>query len=396
MSRDAGHDLATRDWLRRSFAAYYRTDPLVLPPRFTTREWGFLGWGGRGMRRHMAFRSRRALVGRLAHDGPPHVYHSVAYYAHPSRSSMETKGWQGADVVFDLDADHVPGCEGRPFGELMRVIRDQTVRLVENFLMGDLALDPDELQLCFSGGRGYHVHVRTPALRGLGAGARRELVDYVAAHGLDHGGLLMGAGHTKKYGERSFDTGEAGLPPRDAPGWAGRVARHVERYLKKCSELSSDERLTELQTLHGVGKVTAEAIKLTGDPRSDFAALTPGVQRTLLERATSREAVHPDEPVTGDLHRLIRLPGSLHGGSGLAVRVLTLDRLRDFEPLRDATVFGDDPVMVRGKPTNEGVAKVARDGETFAVAPGEVAELPAWAAVYLMCRRQVAFTRRAA
>jgi DNA primase small subunit len=40
--------------------------------------------------------------------------------------------------------------------------------------------------------------------------------------------------------------------------------------------------------------------------------------------------------VTTDIHRLIRLPNSLHGGSGLRVVPIDLDGLDAFEPLRDA------------------------------------------------------------
>ncbi len=54
-----------------------------------------------------------------------------------------------------------------------------------------------------------------------------------------------------------------------------------------------------------------------------------------------------DEPVTADVRRLIRCPGSLHGGSGLRVTPLTLRDLEDFDPLQDAVVFGDEPVPLQ-------------------------------------------------
>ena len=54
-----------------------------------------------------------------------------------------------------------------------------------------------------------------------------------------------------------------------------------------------------------------------------------------------------DEPVTADVRRLIRCPGSLHGGSGLRVTPLTLRDLEDFDPLQDAVVFGDEAVPLQ-------------------------------------------------
>src|SRR5690606_32198531 len=53
-----------------------------------------------------------------------------------------------------------------------------------------------------------------------------------------------------------------------------------------------------------------------------------------------------DEPVTTDTKRLIRLPSSLHGGSGLRVTPLAPKDLDDFDPLVDAVVFGEREVKV--------------------------------------------------
>ncbi len=48
------------------------------------------------------------------------------------------------------------------------------------------------------------------------------------------------------------------------------------------------------------------------------------------------------------MKRLIRLPGSLHGKTGLKVVTLTRDQMDDFDPLRDAVPgsFPDRPVKV--------------------------------------------------
>ena len=37
--------------------------------------------------------------------------------------------------------------------------------------------------------------------------------------------------------------------------------------------------------------------------------------KKFVQLSLKETAIHPDEPVTGDIHRLIRLPGSLHGGN---------------------------------------------------------------------------------
>ena len=109
---------------------------------------------------------------------------------------MIDKEWQGADLIFDLDADHLPEMEevkkGKiQFSKLMDYIREQTYRLVVDVLLGDFGLSEDDLLITFSGGRGYHVHVRTPDVLTLPSGARREISDYLTGKGLDLNKILI-------------------------------------------------------------------------------------------------------------------------------------------------------------------------------------------------------------
>ncbi|MFW5929123.1 MAG: DNA primase catalytic subunit PriS, partial [Halobacteriota archaeon] len=100
----------------------------------------------------------------------------------------------------------------------------------------------------------------------------------------------------------------------------------------------------------------------------------------LVERAVDDVAAETDEPVTTDTRRLIRLPGSLHGGTGL--RVVPLDdreELDDFEPLVDAVAFSDRDLAVE---TSERMT-VEVGGRKFNVERGETV-LPEYAAVHAM------------
>ena len=50
------------------------------------------------------------------HSKSPHsCFHSTAYYRDPSQRKMIDKGWLGADLIFDLDGDHLPGVSDRDF-----------------------------------------------------------------------------------------------------------------------------------------------------------------------------------------------------------------------------------------------------------------------------------------
>jgi DNA primase small subunit len=81
------------------------------------------------------------------------------------------------------------------------------------------------------------------------------------------------------------------------------------------------------------------------------------------------------------VRRLIRCPGSLHGGSGLRVTPLSIRDLEDFDPLQDAVVFGDESIPLEIlKPFNTQMR-----GQSYHLAEGPE-ELPACVAVFLMAR----------
>jgi DNA primase small subunit len=85
--------------------------------------------------------------------------------------------------------------------------------------------------------------------------------------------------------------------------------------------------------------------------------------------------------VTADIKRLIRCPGSLHGGSGFRVTPLTVTTLEDFDPLNDAVVFGEDHVSIRvTRPFKTEVL-----GESYNLSEGPL-EVPMGVAIFLMAR----------
>ena len=59
-------------------------------------------------------------------------------------------------------------------------------------LTEEFGMDPKSIELVFSGGRGYHVHVKDIAFRGWGSAERRELIDYVCGIGIDPALMLSG------------------------------------------------------------------------------------------------------------------------------------------------------------------------------------------------------------
>jgi len=380
--------IKTKDYLRDKFQEYYKNANITLPPRFTSREWGFLSWKGGIMNRHVSFRTIKEVKAYLARIAPAHCYHSVAYYKDPSKNTMIDKEWQGADLIFDLDADHLPEMEdvkkGKiPFSKLMGYIREQTYRLVVDVLLGDFGLSEEDLLITFSGGRGYHVHVRTPELLTLPSGARREIADYLTGKGLDLNKILIDAGYTKEYpirgkGIERKNLGVEKLPRKDAKGWQGIITRYIHHTLDDLREKEGDEKKTIMKKFG----VSNDMLNFKDNNNSIFNKLPKTPKRLFVKIALKETAIYPDEPVTGDIHRLIRLPGSLHGGSGLKVTTMDYKKLERFDPMKDAIAFGNNLVRIRSI-----VSHPVTMGDGLAtLKPERVAELPEMAAIYFMAR----------
>lgn len=380
---------STRRYLVSAFQNYYSQAEIRLPPEFISREWGFIEFSsGKDtfMKRHRAFGSEGELHDYLRGIGPAHAYYSVAYYEYPGAPKMIEKNWQKADLIFDIDSDHLPGGINS-YADMLEKGKRETLKLLE-FLIDDFGFNESEVHAVFSGGRGYHFHISEESVLSLGSAERREIVDYVSSKGLNLENI---------FSKREI-TGDAGteyakmtvLPSEDEAGWGGRINRYLILYL---SSLAKDENAIKILTgFKGIGKKTANNLVEIFQDDSRVMSLRKGnmdalggikkeILETIVKQGVSQMAACVDEPVTADIKRLIRLPGSLHGKSGMKVTALKIEELEGFEPLNDAVVFSDKSVKIKAiKPF-----AVQMKGKDLMVEEG-IQEVPEYAAVYLMCR----------
>lgn len=366
----------TKAFLESKFREYYHNAFIELPPRFRKREWAFVlfdsAYPKLVMRRHKAFGSQKELYSYLGAVSPAHVYYSTACYVHPSATRMQEKKWEGADIIFDLDADKLLTDSAPQYALMLIAVKNETAKLLD-FLMNDFGFDHTDFSIVFSGGRGYHVHLRAERLATLGSHERREVVNYLTGTGLEPEYLL------KRTNMMPM--------PDDNSCWEIRIRSWIDRYFKRLSELDAETAIIELASVKAIGKRRAKEIV---DEMSQDSTIQPLLQsklmplaawKSLIREAISEIKVSIDVPVTADTKRLIRLPTSLHGGSGLRVTPLTLDEFRLFDPLNDAVVFSDRFISVKIlKPTTAELK-----GETIKVQQGTT-ELPEHTAVYLMAR----------
>jgi DNA primase small subunit len=407
--------------LKAKFLEYYKGNLSAIkpPPAQTEREFGFLLFQQRIMVRHKAFRDFKAFGDSLLSLVPSDVYYSTAYYKRPDLE-MEQKGWLGSDVVFDVDADHIdtpckethdmwscpkcketrrgkkpikcPKCANEKLEEkpwlcdrCLIAAKEEVLKLIE-ILSEDFGIKSHEMHLFFSGHRGYHLHLISDKLKTLDDVQRKEIVDYVIGLGLDPAeqGLYQGPRDLFLEDRHSIVVG----PQLTDPGWRGRLAKGVYRIITELNE----KQLTELGFSRGAAR---HILKERGMIEVDWSrailwsyfqdkwGVTDQVWRNIIEKALTIMALPAkiDTVVTTDIHRLIRMPETLNGKTGLKAAMVELDKLEQFDPFYRPVVFeGRQKVHVKDAP------ELRIHDSKFGPFTDEEVELPLAAAVLLVAK----------
>ncbi|MCE4601330.1 MAG: hypothetical protein F7C38_07210 [Desulfurococcales archaeon] len=258
------------------YKLYYSLRPRIEEPSdIAHREFAFQYFDSETYHRHLSFNSIDEVLDHMTRRPPRQAYYSVATYELPEAKSMEEKVWLGSDLFFDIDVDHLPGCQGPlPTTEcIMEGLRmAYRIRAVAKRDLG-----AEATRIYFTGHRGFHVVVYCSECRTLGRSERREIAQYIAARGLEPEALFP------LRPPRGY---EPALPGEGEPGWRGWIAE-------------------------GLGGRRGGARRVLGRNWLD----------EILEIVRDL-AVDLDLQVTQDPTRLLRLEGTLNGkASLLAARV---------------------------------------------------------------------------
>jgi DNA primase small subunit len=373
----------TASVVRTAFRGYYfKPDVIEAPDKIEQREFGYMQFGHGGMVRHLSFKSMKELTATIMKEVPSDIYCSNAYYRFPTHP-MQEKQWLGADLIFDIDGKDlrlpcVPShsypvcancrrasppaleekkeyscsaCSGKkadnvsiPCGKCIDGSKKEVKRLVE-FLTDDLGMQKDDIHVYFSGNNGFHIHVSDSAYTPLDPQARSDLVGYLSGSGL----MAESVGVRKGSAENLFfiKFPRSGL----AYGWRSRVADKLK--------IDSSSMIKLKHIVEQKGGYTPFKVD--------------------LERMARDIGVRIDPQVTTDVHRVFRMPGTLNSKSGLAK--IKCGDLDSFDPFVDACMIGDSKASVRIKTP----VKLKLKNKSFNISK-ESAELPAFAAVYLICK----------
>lgn len=350
---------------------------MELPDLIRSREIGFIPFDGT-MVRHRALKNKIELRKFVSEIVPRHLYHSIAYYEKPTIRSMKDKIWKGAELIFDLDADHLEGASNMTYEEILAEVKRHTHRLVHRFLMDFLGIDPSMIKIYFSGGRGYHVHVQSEAIYPMDSNARREISNLIRGEGITLEQMVsVSVPHSQPGGwfalmdERltSFYTSLENISSSESP-----------KYLPK-GKTGTDylESLSKTRIYSGSEKKKIDIMKEPGEAKyRSFTAADRSIAEKILADVLKENNCEIDEPVTTDLHRLIRFPDSLHGKTGLRVTRIPFEEFDDFEPLTAAIpeTFLDGELKITAKRK----FSISMNGNTFAL-DGE-ASVPTYAAIF--------------
>ena len=372
--------------MKELFRDYYSSLRYEIPDLLGSREIGFIPFSGT-MIRHRSLRGREELSKFLSNIVPRHMYYSLAYYDHPTKRSMQEKGWKGAELIFDLDADHLEGASTMTYEQILDEVKKHTLRLIFTFLTGMLGISEDSIKLYFSGGRGYHVHVQDDGIYPLDSNSRREISNLVRGEGISLTSI-----------RNVHDTLK-----RDPSGWFSIIDEDVaDLYegIRKNSPKSIDllnsilkkedqvkKYLLSLDNFVDMEGNTARKIDVFPSRGiRKYSLMGPRdleVCEAIAKATIDRTKCEIDEPVTTDIHRLIRFPGSLHGKTGLAVTRIALQDLEKFNPLDSAI-----PQIFQGKNDTVRINRpltITMKGEKFSLS-GEV-EVPRYVALFAVASR---------
>lgn len=355
--------------LESLFREYYskNSDKIFEPPKIENREFAFQTFKGQGMLRHIAFENSKEMREYIKNLVPQHAYYSTAFYVLPSAQDMDEKDWLGAELVFDIDSDHLktsckeihdywtcmtcgfkgkgsavevcPNCSSKTIKEFtwvcdkcIEAAKNEVIKLIEEFLVPDIGFSPRDMMLVFSGHRGFHLHVLCDECFKLTSEERREIVDYLKAVGINWNILLP-----KRYGEIiGFDLKEA--------GWRGKIARrlfdlflNIDENYGFLNSILDDKIISNLNK--SADKIVKEIMEKPPKWTTLYRVLSKRNLIGLLNRIVEKQRCDIDEKVTIDTHRLIRLPGTLHGKTGLPVLILDIGKIEEFEVTGEFSPF---------------------------------------------------------
>ncbi|MGC8649192.1 MAG: DNA primase catalytic subunit PriS [Candidatus Micrarchaeia archaeon] len=376
----------TAQLIKEYIRDYYKKNNIIIDD-IEKREFGFGDFERKISYRHYAFNKQELFKKYLVENAPPFVSYSSAKYERPDARPMENKGWLGSELIFDLDANDLHlECQKHHGSSWVcencfTSVKNETLRLIEDFLIPDFGFSESEIRINFSGNRGYHIHIINDEIFKLTSDARKEISDYISGSSIN----------IKAFFPTIDQRGVALLGPKPTSlGWGGRFANSMIKRLN-----IGEAALEEL----GIEK--SEARKLIKNKASVIFGITMGnwdkinipkkseFWKTVIKNLSIKQSDSIDRNVTNDIHHLIRVPNTLHGDTGLIAKSInSISELEKFNPMNDAIAFKDGSIKINIIKSE----KIYMNNNEFGPYENTITDLPAYAAIYLVLKRVAEIT----
>ena len=376
-------DVKSLGFVRGLLKGYYEKATDIAPRNIERREFGFGDYDRKIAYRHYAFKNEKELKVYLVSNVPPFVSFSSAEYEKPGARPMENKKILGSSLVFDLDANDLGlPCRNEHGSswvckKCFDGVKNETMELIERFLIPDFGFSESDISVNFSGNRGYHVHVSNEEVFGLvDSAARKQISDYVSGNGIDLNEFFPALG---KRGVR-LD----GPKPTDY-GWGGKLANGIINALNNGESsllaLGIDKKSVNMLVKRRAeiifGITTGNWDKVNIPKKAEFWS-------NVLKSISIKQSESIDRGVVNDTYHLIRLPGTIHGDTGLvAMNVGSVKALERFDPMTEAIAFREGTVKVK----TAKVPKFIMNGTEYGPFDNSEVELPTYAGVYMVLKR---------
>jgi DNA primase small subunit len=387
-------------FLKKQFKNFYQANKINSVSDVASREFGYGVYKRKIANRNIAFNNVESMNRFLREENPLYFSYSNAYYKYPDRRPMSAKELIKADIIYEFDADDLPtecrerhdswkcsaGHEGLGAPELcpecgasvlveqwfcdecLGAAKKQTFRLLD-FLENDFGFT-ENISINFSGKAGYHIHLRDESLHSLTRRARIELVDYLTGSGIFFGNI----GYNLSSAQLSCPTGKGLWPKRLNEG----IRRIFEDDPKRISAITG----APIRKVKNIFEAKDEFLKAM-----DKGILFPIQGRKskefwekILYEIIEKEKLPIDRQTSVDLNKIIRVPETLHGETGFVAKIVSLEKLKEFNPFNDAVVFGDELVRVQISKTPEFTIKNTK----FGPFDNSTENLPLFCAIYLL------------
>ena len=340
-------DEKTTAFLRKTYREHYfkHHDDIEVPTKIESREFGYIPFG-KGMVRHLSHKSPGELAADLVKQAPSSVFCSNGTYSEPTLP-MDEKGWKGAELIFDIDASSIPtACRSKhSFWTCKKC--GKVIRSLER---------PQRCPRCEGTGT-TQLHWSCPECLSATKEDTSRLISFL----------------TKDFGVSSASI---------SVYFSGNRGYHLHVDDERFEPLDSSARAEIANYIKGTGLVNQQPSESApaGGWASRIAAAGSDGSQPRLERVVNAFSSRIDESVTTDIHRIFRMPGTLHGNSGLLK--MRVHDLQAFRPDYDPVVLGDEEVTI----TVQGSPPFSLKGKTFGPYSSEEPELPTYAAAYLMTK----------